>query len=91
MATNSASPALASQAENARRIRGEAEKLVAFSSKVQSASARNKDSIIPSRHSRADRRWTRWNARPASPKKKAVEKVNCVGVIRQLRTLTASF
>lgn len=44
--------------------------------------ARNRDSIIPSKQRRAERRWVRWNVSPASPSKKAVEKVKCVGVIR---------
>lgn len=82
MATSRASPALASQAEKASKRIGEEEKLVAFSSRVQRESARNRESIIPSKQRRADRRCIRWNARPASPSKKAVEKVKCTGVIR---------
>lgn len=56
MATRRARPALASQAENARRIMGEAEKLVAPSWRVHRDRAMNRESIIPSRQSRADRR-----------------------------------
>lgn len=37
--------------------------------------AMNRDSIMPSRHSRAERRWVRWKARPISPRIKADEKV----------------
>ena len=59
MATSSASPVLASQAENARRRRGEGEKLIDVKSRVQRDSAKNNDNIIPSRQSRAERRWVR--------------------------------
>lgn len=48
------------------------------------------ESIIPSKHKRAERRWVRWNARPARPRRKEEEKAKCVGVIRRLRTLTTS-
>ena len=82
VATRRARPALASQAEKARSSIGETEKLVVFSSKVHRDRARNRDNIIPSRQRRADRRCIRWNARPANPSKKAVEKVKCTGVIR---------
>ena len=41
----------------------------------------NSDSIIPSKHRRAERRWVRWNARPISPRIKADEKVKWAGVI----------
>lgn len=74
VATRRASPALASQAENASRSRGEAEKFVEFSCSVHRDSAINRASIIPSRQSRADRRWCRWNARPVKPRIKADEK-----------------
>lgn len=56
MATNRASPALASQAEKASSNRGAAEKFTEASSRVHRESARNKDSIIPSRQRRAERR-----------------------------------
>lgn len=36
----------------------------------------NSDSIMPSRHKRAERRWVRWKARPDSPSRKADENVN---------------
>lgn len=91
VATKRARPALASQAENAKRSRGDAEKLVEASSRVQRERARNRESIMPSRQRRADKRWVRWKASPANPKRNAAEKVKCIGVIRRLRTLTASF
>lgn len=56
MATSNAKPALASQAENASRSIGAAENPVISNCRVQRASAINNDNIIPSRHSRADRR-----------------------------------
>lgn len=59
VATSKARPALASQAEKARSSMGDAEKFVAFSSSVHRASARKRESIIPSRQRRADRRWSR--------------------------------
>jgi len=33
-----------------------------------------RDSIIASKHKRAERRWVRWNARPVRPNIKVVEK-----------------
>lgn len=75
MATNSPRPALASQAEKAKRSMGEAEKLVADSCMAHKERAINKESIIPSRQSRAERRWIRWNASPVSPSIKVEEKV----------------
>ena len=36
--------------------------------------AMNKDSIMPSRQRRAERRWVRWNAKPIKPRMKADEK-----------------
>lgn len=51
-------------------------------------SAINRDSIMPSRQSRAERRWVRWNARPIRPKMNADEMAKWVGVIERLRTLT---
>lgn len=74
VATRRARPALASQAENAKRSIGAAEKFVEFSCKVQMERAINKESIIPSRHRRTERRWVRWNASPVSPRAKADEK-----------------
>lgn len=56
MATRSASPALASHAEKARRSMGDAEKQVESSWRVQSERAMNRESIIPSKHKRAERR-----------------------------------
>lgn len=91
VATSRASPALASQAEKASRRTGEAEKLVDPSWRAQRESAINKESIIPSKHKRADSRWVRLNARPVSPSMKADEKVKWTGVIRLLWTQTTSF
>lgn len=48
-----------------------------------------RESIIPSKHRRAERRWVRWNAKPARPRRKVDEKAKCAGVIRRLRGLTA--
>ena len=76
MATRRASPALASQAEKASSSIGAAEKLVESSCRVQTESAIKRDSIIASKQRRADKRWVRWNASPASPRIKANEKAN---------------
>lgn len=59
MATSRASPALASQAEKASKSIGEAEKLVESSWRVQTESAMKRESIIASKHRRAERRWVR--------------------------------
>jgi len=59
VATNNAKPALASQAEKARRSIGEAEKLVESSCSVQIERAMKRESIIASKHRRAERRWVR--------------------------------
>lgn len=59
MATSKASPALASQAEKASRSIGEAEKLVESNCKVQIDSAIKRESIIASKHRRAERRCVR--------------------------------
>ena len=56
MATRRASPALASHAEKARRSMGDVEKLVESSWRVHSERAVNKESIMPSKHKRAERR-----------------------------------
>jgi len=74
VATSRARPALASQAEKASKSMGEAEKLVESSCRVQIERAIKRDSIIASKHKRAERRWVRWNARPVSPNIKVVEK-----------------
>lgn len=79
---------LASQADRARSNIGAAEKLVDSVWRVHRDRATNSDSIIPSKHRRADRRWVRWNARPMRPRANAVEKLKCIGVIRGLWTLT---
>lgn len=82
VATSNASPVLASQAENARRKTGRAEKFVEPNCIDHRDRAINRDSIIPSRQRRADSRWVRWNVRPASPRMKAEEKEKWTGVIR---------
>lgn len=59
MATSSARPALASQAEKAKRSIGAVEKAVISSCRAHKASAINNDNIIPSKQRSADRRWVR--------------------------------
>jgi len=59
VATSRPSPALASQAEKARRSIAEPEKLVVESCMVHRERAINKESIIPSRQRSAERRWVR--------------------------------
>ena len=56
VATIRARPTLASQAEKARSSMGAEEKLIDESWRVHSESAINRDSIIPSRQRRAERR-----------------------------------
>lgn len=41
-----------------------------------------RDSIIPSKQRRAERRCVRWKARPVRPRVKADEKAKWAGVIR---------
>lgn len=53
---------------------GDVEKLDESSCKAQSENAMNKESIMPSKHRRADKRCTRLNARPISPRMKVQEK-----------------
>ena len=59
VATSRASPALASQAEKASSNTGDAAKFVESSCKAHKESARKRESIIPSRHNKADRKWVR--------------------------------
>ena len=73
METRSASPALASQADRARRsvvvgANGPLRILVA-----QSARPEKRDTSSSSRQSRAERRWARLRARPRLPRKKVVK------------------
>lgn len=56
VATSRARPALASQAENARRSMGAAEKLVESSWRAQRERAMKRESIMPSKQRRAERR-----------------------------------
>lgn len=51
-----ASPTLASHAENARINRGEAVKVTKVICRSHKDTAVNSDSIIPSKHNRADKR-----------------------------------
>lgn len=76
MATRRASPALASQAEKARRIIGEDANIVELSWSVQRDKVINRESIMPSKQSRAESKWVRWKARPARPSMKADERAN---------------
>lgn len=91
VATRRASPALASHTERVKRRIGVVAVIVAFSSRVQRERPRNRESIIASRQSRADRRCVRLNASPNSPVRKAIVKAEWVVTIRQLWTLTTSF
>lgn len=50
---------LASQAENASRSRGDTERLAESSCRAHTERAINKESIMPSRQRRAERRWVR--------------------------------
>ncbi|GGE93029.1 hypothetical protein GCM10008020_42560 [Massilia psychrophila] len=56
VATRSARPALASQAEKASSSIGAVDKLIDSVFKVQRAMEINKDNIMPSKHNNADRR-----------------------------------
>lgn len=81
VATRRARPTLASQAENASRSIGVAEELVESSCRAHKERAMNRESIMPSKQRRAERRWVRWNARPDRLKMKVDEKVKWMGVI----------
>lgn len=59
MATRRAKPALASQAEKAKRSMGVEEGVMEVNSRVHKEIARKSESIIPSKHKRAERRWAR--------------------------------
>ena len=59
VATRSASPVLASQAEKASSSIGAVEKLVDSNCRAQKANAINRDNIIPSRHNSAESRCVR--------------------------------
>ena len=91
VATSRARPALASQAEKAKRSIGAAEYPVASSWRDHSERAIKSESIMPSKQSSADKRCVRWNARPINPRINAELKLKCTGVIRGLRTLTVIF
>lgn len=75
VATSRAKPELASQAENVSRIIGIMEQVGEVIVIDQREIAMNRDSIIPSRQMRADKRWERFRARPMRPRRKAEEKV----------------
>ena len=91
VATSNARPALASQAEKASRIIGATENPRDPSCKVHNEKAINRESIIPSKHRRAESKWVRWNVSPMRPNTNVEEKAKCVGVIRLLWSLTTSF
>ena len=91
VATKSASPVLASQAEKANSSIGAVEKLVDSNCSAHRARAINRDSIMPSKHNRAESKCVRWNASPISPKIKAELKLKCTGVIRGSWILTTIF
>ena len=59
VATSRAKPTAASQAENASNSIGAAEKLVVDNCIAHTERVINKESIIASRHRRAERRWVR--------------------------------
>lgn len=63
-----ARPELASQAENVSRIMGAKDKEGELIVMDQIASARKRESIIPSRQRRADKRWERLKASPVRPR-----------------------
>lgn len=88
VATINANPPLASHAEKVNINIGK-EKYDNISNWVdQSDKAINNASIIPSRHNKADNRWTRWNANPTIPNKNVVKKVMYVGDIKYFWGLT---
>lgn len=70
-ATSRASPVPASQAENASIRIGRMEWDGAWVWMGHMARATYMESIMPSRHSRAEIRWVRWNARPRPLRVKA--------------------
>lgn len=59
VATSKANPALASQAENAKRSTGLVKKPVVSSCRAHNEIAINSESIIPSKQRKAERRWVR--------------------------------
>lgn len=83
VATNSARPVLASQAEKAKSSIGAVENPVDSNCSAHKASAINRDNIIPSKHRSAESRWVRWNASPIIPKINAELKLKCTGVMRE--------
>lgn len=82
VATSRAKPIAASQAEKARRSIGAEEKIGESNWRVHNERAKYRDSIIPSRHSKAESRWVRWNDSPDKARIKHVDKVKCMGVMR---------
>lgn len=67
-ATRRAKPELASQAENVSKIMGAKDSEGEFIVIDQIAIAMNRESIIPSRQIRADKRWERLKASPVRPR-----------------------
>lgn len=82
---------LASQAENASRSIGIIARLQKSMCKAHMEKARNSESIIPSRHRRVERKWSRFSISPARLREKVVEKTKWMGFTRRLWTLTTSF
>lgn len=86
MATSKARPVLASQAEKVNKNIGADEKLVAPRVRAHREKDKYRDSIMPSKHRRAESRWVRLKDNPANPKMKAEKKEKLVRVIRLLWT-----
>ena len=74
VATSKPNPTLASQAEKASRIIGVVVAFEESNCKAQRESVTKSDSIMPSRHRSAERRWRRWRAKPVSPRANAVDR-----------------
>lgn len=88
MATIKASPTLASHAEKVNINIGKV-KYDKISNWVDhNDKAIKSASIIPSRQSRAERRWTRWSAIPIIPNENVVKKTIYVGDIKYFWILT---
>lgn len=70
-ATSIARPVPASQAENVSMSIGVMVSVIVWFSRGQMERARYIDSIMLSKHSRAEIRWVRWNASPKLLRAKA--------------------
>lgn len=69
--TSRASPTAASQAANTSRMIGNINDSVKWVFKAVNVIRINRDSIIPSRHSKEDIRWDRYTSMPRRAKIKA--------------------